>query len=272
VRQRLIRPGFFANEVLASLPPLTRLLFAGLWCIADREGRLEDRPSRIKAQCLPYDSTDPDEQLASLESSGFIIRYSVNGQKFIAIPKWHQHQWPHIKEAQSLIPEPDPSIILAWGKHSASNTTCPSGSTGSTGSTVKQTSGASAPGGSTPSSRSLAKGNGGARKGHDTQLTPYGEAWMERWGAESKPPYGEMARAVKEAEEKVGPMEAVARWRRFLAAAERAEWARPARFVQGLGQWAEGAASTIGHRMSKADQISETNKRVLAEFVAGRKA
>ena len=33
-RLRTIKPGFFMNEELASVPPLGRLLFEGLWCIA----------------------------------------------------------------------------------------------------------------------------------------------------------------------------------------------------------------------------------------------
>ena len=42
-RARLLKPGFFTNEDLCELPAFGRLLFAGLWTIADREGRLEDR-------------------------------------------------------------------------------------------------------------------------------------------------------------------------------------------------------------------------------------
>ena len=49
-RARNIKPGFFLNEELGVLPPLVRILFAGLWCIADRDGRLEDRPKRIKME------------------------------------------------------------------------------------------------------------------------------------------------------------------------------------------------------------------------------
>lgn len=46
---RNIKPGFFTNDVLAACDQLARLLFAGLWTVADRAGRLEDRPKRIKA-------------------------------------------------------------------------------------------------------------------------------------------------------------------------------------------------------------------------------
>lgn len=37
-RARNIKPSFFKNEDLADLNPFDRLLFIGLWCLADREG------------------------------------------------------------------------------------------------------------------------------------------------------------------------------------------------------------------------------------------
>ena len=53
-RARNIKPGFFKNEFLADLPFETRLLFIGLWTLADREGRLEDRPRKIKMELFAY--------------------------------------------------------------------------------------------------------------------------------------------------------------------------------------------------------------------------
>lgn len=105
-RSRNIKPGFFLNEELAEIHPLGRLLFAGLWCIADKEGRLEDRPKKIKAEILPYDDCDVDELLQALADKEFILRYNVNGKKYIAIINWHKHQRPHIKETPSEIPGP----------------------------------------------------------------------------------------------------------------------------------------------------------------------
>ena len=61
-RARLLKPGFFRNEMLAELPHATRLLFAGLWLISDREGRLEDRPKRIGADIFPYETLDVDQE------------------------------------------------------------------------------------------------------------------------------------------------------------------------------------------------------------------
>lgn len=105
-RTRYLKPGFFKNELLAEIDPLGRLLFAGLWTIADREGRLEDRPKRIKAEILPYDDCNVDELLDSLHKKGFILRYEVEGERYIQILNFSKHQNPHPREAKSVIPAP----------------------------------------------------------------------------------------------------------------------------------------------------------------------
>ncbi len=106
-RARNLKPKFFTNDRLAELPPLVRLLFAGLWCIADREGRLEDRPNRIKVDVLPYDKCNVDKMLQDLHSHEFILRYTSGGTRYIQVLKFSKHQNPHVKESQSTIPAPD---------------------------------------------------------------------------------------------------------------------------------------------------------------------
>ena len=122
MRQRTISPGFFTNEVLAGLPPIVRLLFQGLWCLADREGRLEDRPPRIRVLLFPYGTAGPcnytasnvtpaqrdelSEMLDLLVQAGFIRRYEVDGNSYLAVLNFKKHQHPHPKEAQSVIPPP----------------------------------------------------------------------------------------------------------------------------------------------------------------------
>ena len=114
-RIRYLKPDFFKDEDLAKLPYETRLLYAGLWGLADRAGRLEDRSERLKVEIFPYDNVDAEkglEQLAQKKpSSGqpFINRYSINGQKYIQIINWSKHQKPHHTERESIIP-PDPSM------------------------------------------------------------------------------------------------------------------------------------------------------------------
>lgn len=106
-RARNIKPGLFRNESLADCDPLGRLLFVGLWCLADREGRLEDRPKRIKADLLPYDDCNVDELLDQLAARAFIVRYSVGPGRFIQVINFAKHQNPHVKEAASTIPASD---------------------------------------------------------------------------------------------------------------------------------------------------------------------
>ncbi len=104
-RTRDLRPGFFKNEQLCELPFANRLLFAGLWVIADRSGRLEDRPKRIHAELFPYDpDLNVDVMLEELDKRDFIYRYILNENSYIQIAKWHIHQHPHPKEPESCIP------------------------------------------------------------------------------------------------------------------------------------------------------------------------
>lgn len=103
-RARNIKPGIMENEELAELDPLARLLFIYLWMLADREGRLEDRPKRIKAKALAYDAADADKLLDDLQRAGFIVRYEERGIRCIQIVTFSKHQKPHSNETQSELP------------------------------------------------------------------------------------------------------------------------------------------------------------------------
>ena len=106
MRIRSIKPDFFKDDELAALPPLTRILFEGLWCLADGEGRLEDRPVRIKVEVLPYDECNVDEMLDSLHEHEFITRYEVGSKGYVEVRSFRKHQRISGKEAEaaSLIP------------------------------------------------------------------------------------------------------------------------------------------------------------------------
>lgn len=110
-RIRYIKPDFFRDEDLGKLSPLCRLAFAGLWCYADKAGRLKDRPVQLKVEILPYDEIDFNEILETLAKSKpinnhstFITRYVVNDENYIQINKFTEHQKVHHTEKESLIP------------------------------------------------------------------------------------------------------------------------------------------------------------------------
>ncbi|MGB6771162.1 MAG: hypothetical protein WBF51_04070 [Candidatus Dormiibacterota bacterium] len=106
-RQRTIDPGFFRNEDLAELPFEARLLFAGLWTQADREGRLEDRPKRLKADVFPYDDVDVNAALDGLAERQMIQRYRVKGAALITVVNFPKFQRCHPREKPSVLPGPD---------------------------------------------------------------------------------------------------------------------------------------------------------------------
>lgn len=130
-RIRSIKPGLFINEELAEIPPLGRLMWIGLWTIADRNGNLEYRPPRIKAQTLPYDEADVPALITQLEERGFLSRYEVNGQTYLSIPNFVDHQRPHTNELalcpippdDSGVAAPNPETVVLSPDHSRQSTT-----------------------------------------------------------------------------------------------------------------------------------------------------
>ena len=112
-RRRTLDPSICTDEDLALLGPWEQILFERLPMIADRLGRLEDRPMAIRAAIFPYsDSLNVDELLEALagpreySEGGFIIRYEAAGRKYIQIRNFKKYQKPHLREIKSEIPDP----------------------------------------------------------------------------------------------------------------------------------------------------------------------
>ena len=105
MRTRYIKPSFYKNDILAELGPHAQLLFTGLWCLADKDGRLEDRPKKIKAEIFPYYPVQIEQLLEKLSQNGFIVQYAVGDGKYIEIVNFVKHQNPHPNE-KGLFPGP----------------------------------------------------------------------------------------------------------------------------------------------------------------------
>jgi hypothetical protein len=107
MRARGIKPNYYKDEDLVECSIWARAMCPGLWMMADRDGKLEDRPRRIKMEIYPCDDVDVDALLTELETVGrHLIRYEVEGKKYIKILEFKQHQNPHHKEKESVIPDP----------------------------------------------------------------------------------------------------------------------------------------------------------------------
>jgi hypothetical protein len=105
MRIRSIKPQFFRDSKIIDLPPLARLLYIGLWCCADREGRMEFDPREIRTQVLPEETLKTAEALfIALKASGLIVVYTVQDREYLAIPNFLKHQIPHHREQPSTSP------------------------------------------------------------------------------------------------------------------------------------------------------------------------
>lgn len=105
MRARNIKPGFFTDEKLIKCSPLARLLFAGLWCFADKEGRFLWKPSQIRVEIFP-DQPDVDvvTLLGELSLHSVVTKYAVEEQTYGWLPHFKDHQRPHPHEADSKLP------------------------------------------------------------------------------------------------------------------------------------------------------------------------
>jgi hypothetical protein len=109
-QMRNIRNLIFDNDAMGELPPLTRLLFAGLWTMVDDKGRMEDKPRKIKKVIMGYDDVSAgqvDEMLQSLHNRRFIVRYSVNGSNYIQVNNFKKYGNPQLYRRCSQIPAPE---------------------------------------------------------------------------------------------------------------------------------------------------------------------
>jgi hypothetical protein len=119
-RIRTIKPDFFSNEEIGQLSAEARLLFIGLWTLADKQGRLQDRPIRIGAQLFPYDSNwSIASLLEDLDQAKLIWRYEVDDKKCIQIINFAKHQNPHPRETDFGLP-PAPQSREITGNSKAS--------------------------------------------------------------------------------------------------------------------------------------------------------
>jgi hypothetical protein len=112
-RTRYIKPGLCCNETLGAADADIHFTFACLSMYADREGRLEDRPMRLKTWIHPYRAADMDAHLQWLHDHRFILRYAINGDKYIQILKFLNHQKPHKTEKPSEIPPPPKNNVFS---------------------------------------------------------------------------------------------------------------------------------------------------------------
>ena len=118
-RIRTIKPDFFTSADIVALSPLARLLYIGLWCEADREGRMGWNTVTFKLRYLPADACDIDALCEELTRKGLVKLY---GDGLAYIPKFTEHQHVNPRESVSTLPEPEQKPRVATRPSRVSDT------------------------------------------------------------------------------------------------------------------------------------------------------
>jgi len=112
-RIRSVKPEFWDDRKLAKRTSRdTRLLYVGLWNLADEHGRLNGDPLWVKGKIFPFDD-DIDAKaitamLDELAAPGLecVICYEVEDDPYIFLPKLAKHQRLEPWKVESRLPAP----------------------------------------------------------------------------------------------------------------------------------------------------------------------
>lgn len=108
-RIRTIKPEYFESETVSRVGIFARLLFIGLWTIADDAGRLRGATRLIASNLFAYDENVVEQvetALTDLENQNLIRRYLFNNSTYISISGWQKHQKID-RPSISKLPGPD---------------------------------------------------------------------------------------------------------------------------------------------------------------------
>jgi hypothetical protein len=110
---RSVKPEFFADQEITLLSRDIRLLYIGLWGLADEHGRLQGDPRYVKGQLFAYDDDltagDIEKMLDCLIEAGKAHRYRVRNAVYLFLPKLAKHQRLEPAKVPSRLPSPNES-------------------------------------------------------------------------------------------------------------------------------------------------------------------
>ncbi len=111
MRIRTIKPEFWRSDDITALSREDRLLFIGLWSYVDDNGVGIDDYRRIAADLFAFEDDQKEirdfvrEGLATLSRGLLIVRYEVEGTKYLHVASWKKHQRVD-KPNRARYPEP----------------------------------------------------------------------------------------------------------------------------------------------------------------------
>lgn len=127
-RKRMIDPSIWINEDFGTLSTLSKLVFIGLFSLADDEGRGKASPAYIKAVLFPYKEdlriADIEKALQEVSSKMSVIFYSCDENMYYTLTSWDTFQTIN-KPTESKIPafdEQNPNIHRLYYDNSNTST------------------------------------------------------------------------------------------------------------------------------------------------------
>jgi hypothetical protein len=110
----MIDPNIWQSEDFSRLSTLGKLVFIGLFSLADDEGKGRCNPVYLKSTLFPYEegirSADIDKTLSEISSNMSVILYSCDGSSYYSLYNWNT--WQKIdKPSASKIPDYDKNVM-----------------------------------------------------------------------------------------------------------------------------------------------------------------
>lgn len=118
--RRMISKSISISEKVNSLSLFGRLLYTWMIPHADDFGRLPGSPTKIKALVIPmFEETvkDVESALKDMSACGLILWYTVNGDKYIQINNFEEHQTGLHKRTASKYPDPKQAEEIHGKEH-----------------------------------------------------------------------------------------------------------------------------------------------------------
>jgi len=125
-RKRMIDPNIWQSEDFGKLSNLAKIVFIGLFSLADDEGRGRANPTYLKSSLFPYNegmrSADVEVALSEISRNMSVVFYSCDGSSYYSLLSWDNFQKID-KPTNSKIPafnEENKEIRRLFGEESTS--------------------------------------------------------------------------------------------------------------------------------------------------------
>lgn len=119
-RRRMIDPNIWESEDFNSLSDMERLLFIGMFSLADDEGRGRASSNYLKVKVFPYDDRTPDDIEQGINHIAEVMSvtiYMVGERRYYQLDHWDE--WQTIQKPKpSKIPSPNTDTVSVQYEYS----------------------------------------------------------------------------------------------------------------------------------------------------------